>query len=84
MIVFDLHCGRGHTFEEWFASRTEYDDRVSAHDIVCPECGDKDVAKGLSAPRINGSSDAAAPAVGPCGMPGMPCAGGMCPSAMPD
>lgn len=66
MIVFNLKCGDGHTFEEWFASSQEYEARASAHSLSCPECGDKHVEKGLSAPRLN--SGATAP-VGPCGMP---------------
>jgi hypothetical protein len=79
MIVFDLHCDHGHTFEEWFASRAEYDRRHAAREIACPECGGTSVTKALSAPRINGG--AAAPSVGPCGLPA--CGAGICQGALP-
>ncbi len=73
MIVFDLKCGAGHVFEEWFASSLAFDARSAAHEIACPTCGDRDIAKALTAPRINGG--ATAPAA-PCGMPA--CASGGC------
>ena len=67
MIVFNLKCAHGHSFEEWFATSGEYEARASAQMLTCPECGDRHVKKGLSAPRVN--SGAQAPAAGPCGMP---------------
>ncbi len=76
MIVFNLKCGEGHAFEEWFASSAEYEAKASAHELVCPECGSPHVEKGLSAPRINGGTQAPAPAAGPCGLPA--CASGVC------
>ena len=80
MIVFDLHCDHGHTFEEWFASRTEYDRKHAAHEIACPECGGTQITKALSAPRINGGAAAPAP-VGPCGLAA--CGTGICQNALP-
>ncbi len=79
MIVFDLHCDQGHTFETWFASRADYDRRQAAGEISCPECGDTQVTKALSAPRINGGAAAPAP-VGPCGLPA--CGAGVCQNAL--
>lgn len=79
MIVFDLHCAHGHTFEQWFASRSDYDQKHAAQDLACPECGDRQLTKALSAPRINGGAAAPAP-VGPCGLPA--CGTGMCQSAL--
>jgi hypothetical protein len=73
MIVFNMKCGEGHGFEEWFASSAEFEARTAASDIACPECGDTHVVKGISAPRVNGG---AAPDLGPCGMP--PCGNGIC------
>jgi hypothetical protein len=64
MIVFDLRCSAGHTFEEWFGNSSEFDELVAGHRLICPECGDTEINKGLSAPRING---AASEPVGPCG-----------------
>jgi hypothetical protein len=74
MIVFNLKCREGHTFEEWFASSGAYEGKVAAHELRCPECGDDHIEKGISAPRVNGS--AAAPAVGPCGLAA--CGNGVC------
>jgi hypothetical protein len=66
MIVFDLMCGDGHTFEQWFSSSADYDAQAREHALRCPECGGTEVAKALSAPRVNGG---AAPAAAPCGLP---------------
>lgn len=66
MIVFEFKCAHGHTFEEWFASSTEYEAKSSAHLLVCPECGGNHIKKQFSAPRVN--SGALAP-LGPCGRP---------------
>jgi hypothetical protein len=74
MIVFNLKCASGHTFEEWFATSAEFDAKTDAGALSCPECGDHDIAKAITAPRINGG--AAAPAVGPCGLP--QCGAGAC------
>lgn len=81
MIVFDLHCDHAHTFEEWFVSRTEYDRKHAAREIVCPECGGTQITKALSAPRINGGAAAPATSVGPCGLPA--CGTGICQNARP-
>jgi len=51
--VLDLQCGSQHVFEGWFASE---DDFVSQHArglVECPMCGDTQVTKKLSAPRLN-------------------------------
>ncbi len=73
MIVFDLLCAKGHVFETWFASSREYEAMVAGGDVACPECGDTEVKKAVSAPHIN--AGVAAPAA-PCGLPA--CAGGSC------
>ena len=77
MIVYNMKCGEGHVFEAWFSSSAECEAKTADHALSCPECGDADVARGLSAPRVNGGAKAAAPAVGPCGMP-CGSTGGMC------
>lgn len=69
MKVLDLQCAQGHPFEGWFASE---DDFVSQKDralVRCPLCGDAQVVKKLSAPRLNLSRNRApqeqeAPAAG--------------------
>jgi hypothetical protein len=73
MIVFNLQCAGGHGFEEWFVSSADFEARMAAHQVACPECGGTDLTKAVSAPRVNGG--ASAPAA-PCGLSA--CAGGTC------
>lgn len=56
MIVFELKCGTGHTFEAWFRDGAAYDAQAEERSIACPQCGDLDVSKAPMAPRI-GRSD---------------------------
>lgn len=79
MIVFDLKCSKGHTFEDWFGSNQEYESMKEMGELECPECGDKDVTKALMAPAVATSScSSPEPAPMPsCG--GGACGGGMCP-----
>jgi hypothetical protein len=73
VIVFNLQCTKGHTFEEWFANGGDCEEKMAAREVACPECGDTLVAKGLSAPRINGGAQAPS---APCGLPA--CGAGAC------
>ena len=43
MIVYDLECSNGHTFEGWFRGRKAYEDQRREKLIVCPVCGDTSV-----------------------------------------
>lgn len=65
MIVFSLRCTKGHVFDEWFASGGEYEAKAKAGELHCPECGDKQVAKAIMAPRVASGTEKAAPAA-PC------------------
>jgi len=53
MIVFDLHCKEGHTFEGWFGSAKEFASQKKRGLLSCPSCGDGSIERGLSAPRLN-------------------------------
>ena len=53
MKVLDLECGNGHTFEGWFASLDAYADQCARRLVECPACGDAQIRKKLSAPRLN-------------------------------
>lgn len=61
MKVVDLHCAQGHRFEGWFASD---DDEVAQRErglLVCPMCGEAEVRRLPSAPRLNlGATEPAA------------------------
>jgi hypothetical protein len=61
MKVLDLRCGAGHAFEGWFASDGDFQSQRERGLLDCPLCGNADVAKLPSAPRLN-LSGARAPA----------------------
>ncbi|MBT4890862.1 MAG: DUF1178 family protein [Rhodospirillales bacterium] len=68
MIVYNLQCQKGHVFEEWFSSSSEYDEKSKKRKLACPECGNKKVSKAIMAPNV-ASSAGKAPDMGPCGQP---------------
>ncbi|XAH22227.1 DUF1178 family protein [Xylophilus sp. GW821-FHT01B05] len=53
MKVLSLQCGHGHGFEGWFGSEQDYQDQRGRGLVTCPVCGDGEVAKLPSAPRLN-------------------------------
>lgn len=48
MIVYDLTCTCGFTFEGWFEDRRDFESQQTAALLVCPQCGGQDVRKILS------------------------------------
>jgi len=69
MKVLDLCCGAGHVFEGWFASEADYVAQMEKGLLDCPLCGNADVARLPSAPRLN-LSGARAPASETAVVPG--------------
>jgi hypothetical protein len=53
MKVLNLQCAHGHGFEGWFGSEDEFQDQLGRGLVECPLCGDVQVAKMPSAPRLN-------------------------------
>jgi len=53
MKVLDLQCTQAHQFEGWFASEDDFQNQLSGGLVECPMCGQIDVSKRLSAPRLN-------------------------------
>lgn len=53
MKVLDLQCKQQHAFEGWFGSEEDYQGQLARGLIECPLCGDAQITKMLSAPRIN-------------------------------
>ena len=53
MKVLDLRCGAGHGFEGWFASEDDYGSQQERGLVDCPVCGNGDVTRLPSAPRLN-------------------------------
>ena len=64
MKVFNLRCGAGHDFEGWFASEEDFLSQQQRGLLSCPECGDMQVEKMLSAPHINLGHGKAQPSAG--------------------
>jgi hypothetical protein len=53
MKVLDLRCGAGHGFEGWFASEDDYGSQRERGLLDCPVCGNAEVTRLPSAPRLN-------------------------------
>jgi hypothetical protein len=53
MKVLNLQCEQGHGFEGWFASEQDFVLQCERSLVQCPLCGDAQVHKLLSAPRLN-------------------------------
>ncbi|MBS0506377.1 MAG: DUF1178 family protein [Proteobacteria bacterium] len=53
MKVLDLLCGHDHAFEGWFGSEDDFQGQLARGLVQCPMCGNADIRKGLSAPRLN-------------------------------
>jgi len=63
MIVFNLGCRHGHRFDGWFGSADDYVSQQARDLLECPVCGDREIVKHLSAPRLNlGAGTAVEPA----------------------
>jgi hypothetical protein len=59
MKVLNLQCQHAHGFEGWFASDQEFQDQLGRGLLECPVCGDRQVHKLPSAPRLNLGAGAA-------------------------
>ena len=64
MKVLNLRCTHGHGFEGWFGSEDDFLAQTGQGLVECPLCGDSQVTRLPSAPRLN-LSGARAPAVEP-------------------
>ena len=64
MKVLDLRCAVGHGFEGWFASEDDYGSQRERGLLDCPVCGNAEVTRLPSAPRLN-LSGARAPELAP-------------------
>ena len=63
MKVLNLQCGASHSFEGWFGSEDDFQDQLGRGLVECPMCGDTQVHKLPSAPRLNlGATEPAKPA----------------------
>lgn len=53
MKVLNLQCTHQHGFEGWFGSEDDFTDQLARGLLSCPLCGDAEIQKMLSAPRLN-------------------------------
>jgi len=54
MKVLNLRCQAAqHPFEGWFGSEEDFQDQLARGLLTCPLCGDHQIEKMPSAPRIN-------------------------------
>ncbi len=58
MIVFDLQCENGHTFEGWFRDSSAYEDQLQKRLVACPVCNSTEVVKLPSAFAIKNQAAA--------------------------
>jgi hypothetical protein len=57
MIVFDLRCDKGHTFEGWFEDNKAYNAQKKKGLITCPVCNETSVSKMPSTFAIKGNQN---------------------------
>ena len=55
MIVYSLHCSKGHAFEGWFASIAAFDEQQAKGKLLCPLCDSRKVSKAPMAPSLSPS-----------------------------
>jgi hypothetical protein len=72
MIVFDLQCANGHTFEGWFEDRAAYQRQRKNGLIACPVCNDSRVEQLLSTFAIKSASSSEKPIDPEAGQPPPP------------
>lgn len=53
MKVLNLQCAHQHGFEGWFGSEEDFSSQLARGLVTCPLCGDAQIQKMLSAPRLN-------------------------------
>jgi hypothetical protein len=65
MKVLSLRCAHGHGFEGWFGSEDDYRSQSERGLVECPLCGDAQIARLPTAPRISRSSARSGPRASP-------------------
>ena len=52
MIVYSLHCPKGHAFEGWFRDSGAFDAQSADGKLVCPVCNSRKIEKAPMAPAL--------------------------------
>lgn len=58
MIILNLQCTEAHPFEGWFDSVEDFDRQANAAMVACPLCGDTQVSRLPSGPRVKSATNA--------------------------
>jgi hypothetical protein len=58
MIIFDLKCSKGHTFEGWFEDADAFQTQSRENLVTCPVCEDTQISKIFSPISIKSSPTA--------------------------
>jgi hypothetical protein len=53
MIVYQMGCANGHSFEGWFASAQACEEQADSGVLTCPTCSSGKIRKMLSAPHVH-------------------------------
>jgi len=53
MLVLNLSCAFDHGFEAWFGSASDFESQQASGLIACPACGNAQIRRLPSAPRLN-------------------------------
>jgi hypothetical protein len=53
VIVYSLHCSKGHGFEAWFASMAAFDEQKAGGKLLCPLCSSRSITKAPMAPALS-------------------------------
>ncbi len=61
MIVFDLECLNGHTFEGWFDDKADLDRQLEQERLICPVCDITAVVQKVHPIAIKKSTGAPSP-----------------------
>ncbi len=76
-MLYTLRCANGHTYDAWFRSSADYEEKKATGTLACAQCGTHDIGKGIMAPAVGGSRDSDPAPAPSCGMGGG-CGAGMC------
>jgi len=52
MIVYDLRCEHGHTFEGWFGSSADFERQQERGLVACPSCDSTAIGRAPMAPAV--------------------------------
>ncbi|NTZ41632.1 DUF1178 family protein [Altererythrobacter sp. SALINAS58] len=61
MIVFDLICAAGHTFEGWFGSSARFEQQCEEGLVACPHCGATEIIKAPMTPAVGAKGNRGLP-----------------------